>query len=112
MYRLIHHGYAELPSKEAWLPEKNTTVTIPWRPSKLKPMPVHQPPASSCRHRLYEHHASGILFRTTPGLLGVFFLSMQQYLWIIQPHQNLPSPRNSSPMSAGAIFVISRSSPT
>ena len=36
MYRLIHHGYAGLPSKEAWLPEKTTTITIPWSPSKLK----------------------------------------------------------------------------
>src|SRR5437762_6512329 len=41
-----------------------------------------------------------------------FFWSMQQYLWIRQPHQNLASPRNSSPMTDGAIFGISRSSPT
>ena len=45
LYRPIHHNsYAGLLAKEAWLLEKNTTVTIPWRPSKLKPMLV----ASSC----------------------------------------------------------------
>src|SRR2546426_8662965 len=55
MYRPIHHGYAGLPPKEAWLPEKNTKVTIPWRPSKLKIQAGTgtTAPTSSCWHRLY-----------------------------------------------------------
>jgi hypothetical protein len=43
MYRLIHHGYAGLPSKEAWFQEKDTSVTIPWELSKLKPMLAANP---------------------------------------------------------------------
>src|SRR5207244_4004654 len=73
MYRPIHHGYAGLPPKEAWLPEKNTKVTIPWRPSKLKIQAGTgtTAPTSSCWLACTGHIASGILpyDAWTPGRL-------------------------------------------
>ena len=92
-------GLSDIDLEGGLVPEKSTKVTIPWRPSKLKIQAgiVCAALASSCGIACTGPPASGILLIRRLDSWASFFWSMQQYLWTRQPHQNLPSRRNSNP---------------